>query len=437
MTLSSKKALRGQTFGFKSDPFKGDLEGSISYEADGVVVMENGVIKDVGPALDVLKRNEGVSVDHYPDHLIMAGFVDSHAHFPQTEIIASYGEQLLTWLNKYTFPAEMKFGDKAYADKGAVFFLDECLRNGITTTSAYCTVHPQSADALFEEAHKRNMRITAGKVLMDRNAPEELTDTAQSGYDQSKELIERWHNKGRGVYCITPRFAPTSTPEQLEVAGQLWAEHPSVLMQTHLSENHDEIAWVKDLFPDDKDYFSVYERFGLVGKGANFGHGLHLAKREIAALIETGSGLSHCPTSNTFIGSGLFNMKGLRDCENPITVGLATDVGGGSSFSMFDTMKAAYEVGHLRGYSLHPIKAYYLATLGSAHLLNMGEKIGNLAKGYEADIQVIDLKSRPLVSERMSHANDISDVLFLQMILADDRAVHTVYVAGEKTYERA
>lgn len=437
MSLSSKKILRGQTLGFKADPFKVDPEDSLAFESDGAVVIENGLIRDVGPVGEVLKRHDDVvQVEHYPDHLIMAGFVDSHVHFPQTEVIASYGEQLLSWLNRYTFPAEMKFGEKAYAEKSARFFLDECLRNGITTSSVYCTVHAQSGDALFQEAYNRNMRIGAGKVLMDRNAPMALRDTAQSGYDQSKALIERWHEKGRGTYVITPRFAPTSTPEQLEAAGALWKEYPSTLMQTHLSENHDEIAWVKELFPNDEDYFAVYERFGLVGKGANFGHGLHLKEREIKALVETGSGISHCPTSNTFIGSGLFDMKGLRDCANPITVGLATDVGGGSSFSMFDTMKASYEVGHLRGYSLHPAKAYYLATLGSAQVMKMGDKVGNLAKGYEADIQVIDLKSRPLIGERMSHAQDIWEVLFLQMILADDRAIRAVYIAGDKAYDR-
>lgn len=437
MTNAPLKALRAQTFSFKDDPFCVSPEEAISYESDGCVVMQDGQILDVGPAQDILARYSNLEVTHYPDHLIMAGFVDSHVHFPQTEIIASYGEQLLTWLNKYTFPAEMKFADEVYAQQGATFFLDECLRNGVTTSSVYCTVHAQSADALFAEAARRNMRITAGKVLMDRHAPEGLSDTAQSGYDNSKKLIEKWHNKGRGVYCITPRFAPTSTPEQLEAAGVLWKEYPDALMQTHVSENHNEIAWVKELFPDCPDYLGVYEKFGLMGAGANFGHGIHLVEREISLLKEAGAGISHCPTSNTFIGSGLFDMQGLRDCVDPITVGLATDVGGGSSFSMFDTMKAAYEIAQLRGYNFHPAKIYYLATLGSAHLLRMGDKVGNLAKGYEADLQVINLKSRPLITERMKHARDIWEVLFLQMILADDRAIKAVYVAGEKVYENA
>ncbi len=432
----TKTALRGQTFGYRADPFSVPVEEAVCFEQDGAVVMQDGIIIDTGPAADVLARHPDVEVEQHPDHLIMAGFVDSHVHFPQAEIIASYGEQLLTWLNRYTFPAEMKYQDASYAREKAKFFLQENLRNGVTTSSVYCTVHPQSVDALFEEATALNMRMTGGKVLMDRNAPAELTDSAQSAYDDSKALIERWHNKGRNVYCITPRFAPTSTPEQLEAAGVLWRENPSTLMQTHISENHNEISWVQELFPDSRDYLDVYEKFGLIGQGANFGHGLHLKKREIARLRESGSGLSHCPTSNSFIGSGLFDMKELRDCANPITVGLATDVGGGSSFSIFQTMKAAYEVAQLRHYNFHPAKIYYIATWGSAHLLCMGDRIGNLAKGFEADVQVIDLKSRPLIAERMTHADDFFDVLFLQMILADDRAVKAVYVAGNKVYDR-
>lgn len=435
MRMSSKRALRGQTFAFKADPFYASPDEAVCYESDGIVVMENGLITDTGPAQAVLARHEGLEVDHYPDHLIMAGFVDSHVHFPQTEVIASYGEQLLTWLDKYTFPAELKFHDQDYANVAADFFLDECLRHGVTTSSVYCTVHAQSADALFSAAHKRNMRISAGKVLMDRNAPDDLCDTARSGYDDSKALIEKWHGQGRSVYCITPRFAPTSSADQLEATGALWREFPDTLMQTHISENLDEIEWVRDLFPDCPDYLGVYEKFGLVGPGANFGHGIHLTEREIGLLKETGSGISHCPTSNKFIGSGLFDMQGLRAPADPVTVGLATDVGGGSSFSMFHTMKAAYEVAQLRGVSLHPSKLYYLATLGSAQLMRMGDKVGNLEIGYEADLQVIDLKSRPLIEKRMEYAQTFWEALFIQMILADDRATRAVYVAGEKVYD--
>ena len=303
------------------------------------------------------------------------------------------------------------------------------LRNGTTTVSSYCTVHPRSADAFFAAANKRDMRVAGGKVMMDRNAPPGLLDTPQSGYDDSKALIARWHAKGRNVYAVSPRFAPTSSPEQLEAAGALWREHPGTLMQTHVSENAKEIAWVRELYPDAPDYFGVYERFGLAGPGANFGHAIHLSERERSAFRASGSGISHCPTSNTFIGSGLFDLAGFTPA---VPVGLATDIGGGSSFSMFATMRTAYEIAQLRGRSLHPAQAYYLASLGSARVLQMHHQIGNLAPGYEADVIVLDPRSRPVLAERVSAARSIEDVLFALMILGDDRAVKAVYVAGEK-----
>lgn len=432
----TKKALRGQTLSFVDDPFKTSPDDSISLEPDGVIVIENGHIIDTGPANDTLKRHAGIQVETFTDCLLMAGFVDTHVHYPQTGVIASYGEQLLEWLNRYTFPAEAQFKDKAHADKAATFFFDECLRNGITTSSVYCTVHPQSVDAIFEEAKRRGLRTVAGKVMMDRNAPDSLTDTPQSAYDQSRDLIARWHDNGRCTYAITPRFAPTSSPEQLDMAGALWKEFPAVLMQTHISENEQEVSWVKDLFPESRDYLDVYERYGLLRPGANFGHAIHLEEREISAIRDAGAAISHCPTSNTFIGSGLFKMKDLRDGPQPVSVGLATDIGGGTSFSMFDTMKSAYEIAQLQGYNLHPGKAFYLATLGGAKVLNLDRRIGNLATGLEADIQVLDLKSRPVIRQRMEHASDIWEVLFIQLILADDRAVKRVYAGGEKVYDR-
>ena len=302
------------------------------------------------------------------------------------------------------------------------------LRNGTTTVSSYCTVHPRSVDAFFAAANKRDMRVAGGKVMMDRNAPPGLLDTPQSGYDDSKALIARWHAKGRNVYAVSPRFAPTSSPEQLEAAGALWREHPGTLMQTHVSENAKEIAWVRELYPDAPDYFGVYERFGLSGPGANFGHAIHLNARERDALRASGSGISHCPTSNTFIGSGLFDLAGLK----PGLIGLATDIGGGSSFSMFATMRTAYEIAQLRGHSLHPVQAFYLATSGSARVLRMERRIGNLAAGMEADIIVLDPRSRPILAGRVGQARGIEDVLFALMILADDRAVKAVYVNGTR-----
>ena len=429
--------IRGETLSFRDDPFAVSPESAIEHHADGAVVVAEGRIREIGPAAAIIARHEGVDVHDHSGCFITAGFVDCHTHYPQLEIIGSYGEQLIEWLQKYTFPAEAKFADAAYARARADQYLDLCLKNGTTTASVYCTSHPSSVDMFFEAAASRGMRMAAGKVMMDRNAPASVCDTAETSFRQSHELLSRWHGKDRLVYVISPRFAPTSTPAQLEAAAALWLEFPTALMQTHMSENLKEIAWVKSLYPDDKDYLGVYERFGLVGPGANFGHAIHLSEREIAVLRETGSGLSHCPTSNMFIGSGLFDMRGLRDCSTPIPVGMATDIGGGSSLSMFVTMKASYEISQLRGYSLHPLKAFYLATLGSAKVMGMGDKVGNLAAGYEADIIVIDKASNDVVAQRMRSAGSVSDALFAQIILADDRAIRATYVAGKKLYERA
>ena len=437
MTLTSPmRAVRGHIFAFRDDPFRVGPDAAVLSITDGTAIIEGGKIREVGDATETLARYPGVTVDHYPGHLIMAGFVDAHVHYPQLEIIASYGEQLLEWLNKYTFPAECRFGDIAYARSAADIFLETCLSNGITTASVYCTTHPQSVDAFFEAADARNMRMCAGKVMMDRNGPEALIDTPERGFTESEALIARWHGKGRAVYVVTPRFAPTSTPAQLEAAGALWKANPTALMQTHISESVYEIEWVRELYPEARDYLDAYERHGLIGPGSNFGHAIHLTEREIARFVETGSAISHCPTSNTFIGSGLFDMQTLRDCNAPITVGMATDIGGGSSMSMFQTMKSSYEICQLHGYSLHPAKAFYLATLGSAETLRLGKTVGNLAAGYEADIIVIDLQSRPLISHRMKRVTDLWEALFVQIVLADDRAIRATYVAGEKRYDR-
>lgn len=434
--MTADRIIRGRTLAFRDDPFRVTPDEAVSECGDGAVVIAGGRIVEVGPAQEVLPRYPGAAVEAYQDALVMAGFVDSHAHYPQMEMIGAYGAQLLEWLTTYTFPTEIKYSDLQYARAGADAYLDACLANGTTTASVFCATYPASVDALFEAALQRNMAVAAGKVMMDRNAPDALCDTAETGYRDSKALIEKWHGRGRLTYAVTPRFSPTSTPEQLEAAGLLWREHPTTLMQTHLSENLAEIEWVRGLYPDAPDYLGTYEAYGLLGEGANFGHAIHLTGREIALLRESGSAVSHCPTSNAFIGSGLFDMKGLRDCADPIKVGIATDIGGGSSMSMFDTMKAAYEIAQLRGYSLHPARAFWLATAGGAEALRMGHRVGNLAAGYDADIIVIDLKSTPLIERRLRRAGDIWDALFTQMILADDRAIRATYVAGEKLHDR-
>lgn len=428
--------VRGQTLSFIDDPFKVGVEQAVAFNSGGAVVLGDGKILDAGQASEIVAKYPDARIEDYGDNLIMAGFVDCHTHFPQIEIIGSYGEQLLQWLNKYTFPTEAKFSDANHGKKIARLFLDEYLRNGITSASVYCSVHAESVEAFFNEAANRGLRMAAGKVLMDCNAPDNLLDTAEQGYHESEVLLKKWHGRDRLVYVISPRFALTSSPAQLEAAGQLWQTYPDALLQTHLSENLDEIERAKSLYPGTEDYLAIYERYGFIRPGANFGHAIHLEDREIELLRQSGAGISHCPTSNMFIGSGLFDMAALRDCELPVKTGIATDIGGGSSFSMFQTMKSSYEVCQLRGYSLHPVKAFYLATVGSAEVMQMGDKIGNLRPGYEADLIVVDLKSRPVIAQRMQFAEDLADVLFAQIILADDRAVRATYIGGKKVYDR-
>ncbi|MGB3314887.1 MAG: guanine deaminase, partial [Albidovulum sp.] len=338
--------LTGQVLRFCGNPMMEGV-GAAHHSACGGVLIENGHIAALGEADDLRRAHPAAKVTDYGDALISAGFVDAHAHYPQTAMIASWGKRLIDWLNTYTFPEEMKFADPAYAAEIAARYFDLTLSNGTTSVCSYCTIHPESVDAFFSAAEARGLRAFAGKTCMDRNAPDGLTDTAQSAYDDSKRLLQKWHGVDRLSYVITPRFSPTSTPGQLSAMGALWAEHPDCLMQTHLSEQTDEVAWARSLFPDARDYLDTYEAHGLLGPGALFGHAIYLEPREKDRLREVDASLIHCPTSNTFIGSGLFDMDGLSAAGHRI--GLATDTGGGSSFSMLRTMAAAYEVAQLRG----------------------------------------------------------------------------------------
>lgn len=426
----TKQLLLGQTLSFRGDPFHTPWEDVAVHDSSGGVLIENGLISGVGSGADLRAAHPDALLTDYGNHLISAGFVDSHMHYPQTGIIASWGKQLIDWLNTYTFPEEAKFGDRSYAADVAGRTLDLALAHGTTTLTSFCTIHPESVDAFFEAAALRNMAVIAGKTCMDRNAPDNLQDTAQSAYDDSKALLERWHGHGRATYAITPRFSPTSTPEQLAALGALWAENPDVLMQTHLSEQHPEIAWVKQLFPNARDYLDTYEVFGLLGKNALFGHAVHLEEREKQRLGEVGAATIHCPTSNTFIGSGLCPVADLK--SRGISVGLATDTGGGSSFSMLRTMGAAYEVGQLSGTALHPAQLMWLATEGSASALKMSGKIGHLGAGAAADICVIDLASTPAIAQRTDRAANFWDALFPTVMMGDDRAIADVWVAGKR-----
>lgn len=422
--------LAGPTLRFDSDPQPEDWQTCVTIDTEGGVLIEGGHITKVGKARDIEATHPQATVHRYrADHLICPGFVDAHVHYPQTAIIASWGKRLIDWLNAYTFPEEARLSDPAYAQTIAARYLDLTLAHGTTTVASYCTIHPHSVDALFEAAAARNQRVVAGKTCMDRNAPENLRDNAQSAYDDSKALIDRWHGRGRATYAITPRFSPTSTPEQLGALGALWTERPNCLMQTHLSEQTDEIAWVRTLYPGARDYLDTYEAHDLIGPRAVFGHAIHLTPREIDRLAESGAALVHCPTSNTFIGSGLFDMRGLG--ARGIPVGLATDTGGGSSFSMLRTMAAAYEIAQLRGAPLHASELIWRATAGSARSLHLQDRIGSLAAGMEADITVLDLASTPAIAQRAAAATDIWEHLFATIMMGDDRAIAQVWVAGQ------
>ena len=419
----------GQTLWFDGDPMI-DGPDVAQYDSRGGIAVQGGHVVARGTADDLRRYYPQAVIEDHGQALILPGFIDAHVHYPQTAMIASWGKRLIDWLNTYTFPEEMRFGDAGYAAEIAGRYLDLALSHGTTTMCSYCTIHPQSVDAYFTAAAERLMRVLGGKTCMDRNAPDGLQDTAQSAYDDSKALLNRWHEQGRASYVITPRFSPTSTLEQLSALGALWAEHPGCLMQTHLSEQTDEIAWVRGLYPEARDYLDTYEAHGLLGANGLYGHAIHLEPRERDRLREVGAALVHCPTSNTFIGSGLFDMAGL--VAEGQRVGLATDTGGGSSFSMLRTMAAAYEVAQLRGAALHPSALLWLATEGSARALRISDRVGTLAPGSEADFITLDLGSTPAIAQRSARATDIWEAVFPTIMMGDDRAVSGVWVMGER-----
>lgn len=431
-------ALRGPVLTYTGDPFQHGVRDTVRYESDAIVLIEDGRITRFGAASELRARlPRGVEIEDYgKGSLIMAGFIDCHVHFSQLRIIGAGGEQLLNWLEKYTFAAEQAFDDPGHARDVARFFFDQSLANGITTSGVYCTVHASSVDALFEEARARGLRTIAGKVLMDRNAPPRLLDTARSGFEDSKSLIDRWHGRGRLLYAITPRFAVTSSPAQLEAAGALKAAHPDCFVQSHVAENRREVEWIRELYPDRRDYLDVYDHFGLLGPRTIYGHGIWLSERELARCHETGTAIAHCPTSNFFLGSGCLDLGKAVDPKRPLRVGLATDLGAGTSFSMLQTMNEAYKAAQLNGYTLRAAHAFYLATRGTARALYLDDRVGSIAPGMEADLVVLDLNSTPLIEYRMRHTADLEEALFVQMTLGDDRAVRATYAGGRKVYAR-
>ncbi|HTJ56769.1 MAG TPA: guanine deaminase [Devosiaceae bacterium] len=419
--------LRGRVLTFVDVPQGVDDASSYRYFEDGAVFINEGKVIAVG---DYHKANiAGATViDHHP-HLILPGLIDTHVHYPQMQVIGSYAGALLEWLNKYTFVEEQKFADKGHAERIASRFFDELIRHGTTTAAAYCSVHKVSAEAYFAEAARRNMLVVGGKVMMDRNAPEPLRDTPQSGYDETRDLIGAWHNRGRARYAITPRFAITSSPEQMEVAGTLAREFPDCYVQTHLSENLAEIELAKELYPNLGDYTGIYEHYDLLGPNTLLGHSIHLSHHEVELLAETKSVAVFCPTSNLFIGSGLFDFGRLR--ERGVRVAVATDVGGGTSYSMLKTLDEGYKVAQLRGQRLDPLTSFYLMTLGNARALSLEGTIGSIVPGADADLVVLDARATPHMALRMETVEALADELFLLQTCGDDRAVAEVYVAGK------
>lgn len=420
-----QQLIRGRVLGFHADP--NDTQDNHRYIKDGAILVEDGRILAVGDHAD-LAREGLAEIDHRP-HLVMPGFIDTHIHFPQLQVIASWGAQLLDWLNTYTFPEEARFRQQGHAPAMAEALLDLLTDHGTTTAVAFCSVHKQSAEALFSAAHARNMAMVAGKVMMDRNAPSEVLDTPRQGYDDSKALIESWHGTGRQRYAITPRFAITSTPEQMEMAGTLAREHPDCHVQTHLSENKDEIEFTLSLYPQARDYLDIYESYGLLSDKLLLGHSIHLRPREIARMAETGSRAVFCPTSNLFLGSGLFDEAGLRAAG--VVSGIATDVGGGTSYSMLQTLNEGYKILQLRGQKLTPLSAFHWITRGNALALGMADQIGTLEPGSMADLVVLDARATPAMALRMDRAETLEQELFVLQIMGDDRSVRQTYVAGK------
>ncbi len=424
--------LRGRLLSFHRRPTNGEDIDAYSYEEDGGLLLENGLITAVGPYAQVAAAAmpDANVVDHRP-HLIMPGFIDTHLHFPQMQVIGSYAANLLEWLNTYTFVEEQRFASPQHAARIATHFFDELVRHGTTTAVAYCSVHKASADAFFAESLKRNMRMVGGKVMMDRNAPDALRDTPQTSYDDTKQVIADWHGKGRNHVAITPRFAITSTPEQMEMAQALAREFPDLHIQTHLSENKDEIAYTCELYPQAKDYTDVYARYDLLGSKSLFGHVIHLSDREMDAMSETGSVAVHCPTSNLFLGSGLFPLRPLTNREKPVRVAVATDVGGGTSYSMLKTLDEAYKIQQLLGERLHPLESFYWMTRGNAEALSLAEHIGSLEVGRDADLVVLSMAATPAMALKAEVVSTLAEELFLLQTLGDDRAISETYVAGK------
>ena len=427
------KAFRASILHFTADPAATDK--AHNWHEDGLLVIRNGRVQAAGDYAQ-LKDSlpAGAQVRDYRGSVIMPGFIDTHIHYPQTDMIASPAPGLLPWLESYTFPTERQFKDPLHAREVADFFVKELLRCGTTTAMVYCTVHPESVDAFFGAAEVHDLRMAAGKVMMDRNCPGFLKDTADDGARESEELIHRWHNKGRNMYALTPRFAPTSTEAQLHACGELARAYPDTYVQTHVAENTDEVAWVKSLFPDARSYLDVYDKYGLLRPRSMYAHCIWLDDEDRARMAATGAAVSMCATSNLFLGSGLFDFAAAD--RQQVALSLATDVGGGTSFSMLQTMNETYKVARMGGSYLPALRMFYMATLGGARSMQLEGTVGNFAAGAEADFIVLDPKATPLLARRTAGANSLEEFLFALALLGDDRTIAATYAAGRQVHQR-
>ncbi|HEX3070878.1 MAG TPA: guanine deaminase [Thermoanaerobaculia bacterium] len=426
------RVFRARVFTPIADPFTTDPAKSYTYYDDGFLAIDGARIVGIGDWRDVPRQSSSLT-QLGRDIVIAPGFVDTHLHAPQLEMIGSYGGDLLEWLNRYTFPTEAKFKDPKHAAMVARVFFDELLRNGTLCALIFSTIHEEATDIFFAEAERRGFRAIIGKTMMDRNAPDSLLESPRNSYEQSRSLLQKWHKRGLLRYAITPRFAPTSTPELLEAAGQLKAEFPDAYVHSHISENRNEVQWVHDLFPE-AEYADVYDRYGLLDERTVLAHGVYLSEEELELLARRGSRIAHCPNSNLFLGSGLFRLH--HTLEAGVAVGLGTDIGAGTTPSMFTTMADAYKVQQVQGVSLSPIQLWYLATLGGARALSLGDESGSLEPGKSADFVMLDLKSTPLVELRSERASSVEDLLAGLIFTGDDRVVRECWIGGQMVASR-
>jgi len=427
------QAYRGSVLHFLDDP--AHVQQATAWFEDGILIIRDGKVIAVGD-YDQLKHTlpADVLIQDYRDKLIVPGFIDTHLHYSQTDMIASPADGLLPWLEKYTFPTERQFSDPMHARKVARFFMDELLRCGTTTAMVYCSVHPESVDAFFAESESRNLRMVAGKVMMDRNCPEFLQDSAETSALDTEKIIKNWHRRGRQLVAITPRFAATSTEAQLQLAGELARAYPGVYLQTHVAENTNEVAWIKSLFPNARSYLDIYESYGMLRPKSMFAHCIWLDDVDRELMAQTQSATAICPTSNLFLGSGLFNFE--RADAHQLLLSLGTDVGAGTSFSMLQTMNEAYKVARMSGTHLSALRMFYLATLGAARSMQLEGTIGNFLEGTEADFIVLDLAATPLLARRISRTESLEELLFVLALLGDDRVVLATYAAGCLVHKR-